>query len=128
MEAICSSEKSIDFQRTTRRYIPEDRTLHNHRCENLKSYVLLTLYIVYFALMMVIKYSEGDMTFSSIAFIPAFIREYTTNRTVCTSISSELPNVACVLQDHLPLRNPRVRRRVDNSLSLCQFHSMPYFC
>jgi hypothetical protein len=30
--------KSVDFQRTTRRYIPENRTLHNHLCENLKSY------------------------------------------------------------------------------------------
>jgi hypothetical protein len=29
MEATCSSETSNDFQRTTRRYIPEDRTLHN---------------------------------------------------------------------------------------------------
>jgi hypothetical protein len=38
MEAICSSETSVDFQRTTRRYITEDSTLHNHRCENLKSY------------------------------------------------------------------------------------------
>jgi hypothetical protein len=38
MEAICSSETSADFQRTTRRYIPKDGTLHNHRCENLKSY------------------------------------------------------------------------------------------
>jgi hypothetical protein len=27
MEAICSSETSIDFQRTARRYIPEDSTL-----------------------------------------------------------------------------------------------------
>jgi hypothetical protein len=27
----------FDFQRTTRSYIPEDRTLHKHRCENLKS-------------------------------------------------------------------------------------------
>jgi hypothetical protein len=36
MEAICSSETSVDFQRTTQRYIPEDITLHNHRCENLK--------------------------------------------------------------------------------------------
>jgi hypothetical protein len=27
MEAICSSETSVDFQRTTRRYIPEDSTL-----------------------------------------------------------------------------------------------------
>jgi hypothetical protein len=38
MEATCSSETSVDFQRTTRRYIPEDKTLHNHRCENLKLY------------------------------------------------------------------------------------------
>jgi hypothetical protein len=32
---------SVDVapQRTTRRHIPEDDTLHNHRCENLKSYV-----------------------------------------------------------------------------------------
>jgi hypothetical protein len=36
MEAICSSETSVDFQRTTRAYIPED----NHRCETLKSYKL----------------------------------------------------------------------------------------
>jgi hypothetical protein len=28
---------SVDFQRTTRRYIPEGRILRNHRCENLKS-------------------------------------------------------------------------------------------
>jgi hypothetical protein len=38
MEAICSSETSVDFQRTTRRYTPEDSTLYNNRCENLKSY------------------------------------------------------------------------------------------
>jgi hypothetical protein len=38
MEAKSSSETSVDFQRTTRRYIPEHRTLHNHRCENLKYY------------------------------------------------------------------------------------------
>jgi hypothetical protein len=29
MEAIYSSETSVDFQRTTRRYIPEVNTLHN---------------------------------------------------------------------------------------------------
>jgi hypothetical protein len=39
MEAACSSETPVDFQRTTWRYIPEDRTLHNHRCENLKSLI-----------------------------------------------------------------------------------------
>jgi hypothetical protein len=37
MEATCSSEMSVDFYRTTRIYVPEDTTLHNHRCENLKS-------------------------------------------------------------------------------------------
>jgi chromosomal replication initiation ATPase DnaA len=39
VEAICSSETSVETQRTTRRHIPEDDTLHNHRCENLKSYI-----------------------------------------------------------------------------------------
>jgi hypothetical protein len=34
-----SFETSIDFQRTTRRYIPEDRTFHNGRCENGISYI-----------------------------------------------------------------------------------------
>jgi hypothetical protein len=40
METICFSETPVETQRTTRRYIPEDDTLHNHRCENLKSYML----------------------------------------------------------------------------------------
>jgi hypothetical protein len=40
MEAIRSSETSGAIQRTTRRHIPEDDTLHNHRCENLKSYAI----------------------------------------------------------------------------------------
>jgi hypothetical protein len=39
MEAVCSFEISADFQRTRRRYIPQDSTLHNHRCENLESYM-----------------------------------------------------------------------------------------
>jgi hypothetical protein len=39
MEEKCSSKMSVDFQRITRPYIPEDRTLHIHRCENLKSYM-----------------------------------------------------------------------------------------
>jgi hypothetical protein len=35
LEAKCSSETFGDFQRITRRYIPEDRTVHRDRCENL---------------------------------------------------------------------------------------------
>jgi hypothetical protein len=41
IEAVCSSETSVDFQRATRSYIPEDSTPRNHRCENLKSSVYL---------------------------------------------------------------------------------------
>jgi hypothetical protein len=32
------ASKPVATQRTTRRHIPKDDTLHNHRCENLKSY------------------------------------------------------------------------------------------
>jgi hypothetical protein len=39
MESTYSSEMSVDFQRTIRRYIPED----NNRCENLKSCILTLL-------------------------------------------------------------------------------------
>jgi hypothetical protein len=44
MEAIRSSETSGVTQRTTRRHIPEDDTLHNHSCENLKSYKKILLF------------------------------------------------------------------------------------
>jgi hypothetical protein len=37
IEAILSFETSVNFHRITLRYIPEDRTLHSHRCENLNS-------------------------------------------------------------------------------------------
>jgi hypothetical protein len=40
MEATFSSETSPDFQRNARPYFPDDRTIHNHECENLKSYIL----------------------------------------------------------------------------------------
>jgi hypothetical protein len=35
MEAKYSSETSVEFQRTTRRYTPKDMTHHNHRSEDL---------------------------------------------------------------------------------------------
>jgi hypothetical protein len=37
MEALYSSQRLANFQWATWRYIPEDISLRNHRCENLKS-------------------------------------------------------------------------------------------
>jgi hypothetical protein len=48
MEAICFSKMSVDFQHTTWPYAPEDSTLHNHHCENLKSYIVFLFYGVLF--------------------------------------------------------------------------------
>jgi hypothetical protein len=31
----------VDFQQTVQRYIPEDRTLNNYYCKNMKSYIIL---------------------------------------------------------------------------------------
>jgi hypothetical protein len=41
MEAKFLSEMLVNFQWNTRRYVPEDRTLHNHGCESFKSYEVL---------------------------------------------------------------------------------------
>jgi hypothetical protein len=38
MEAVSTSETSVNFYQTTRRNIPEDSHLHTRRCENLKSH------------------------------------------------------------------------------------------
>jgi hypothetical protein len=38
MEAARTSETSVNFYQTTRRYNPKDSHLHTHRRENLKSY------------------------------------------------------------------------------------------
>jgi hypothetical protein len=39
MDVTCFSEMSVDFLRTTERYMPENRAPHNHRCKSLKSYI-----------------------------------------------------------------------------------------
>jgi hypothetical protein len=39
MDATFSSETSVNFYRTTLHYILEDGNIHNHRCENLISYL-----------------------------------------------------------------------------------------
>jgi hypothetical protein len=43
MKTTCSFETSVDSQRMTLCYIPEDTTLLNHRCEKLLSYTVCKL-------------------------------------------------------------------------------------
>jgi hypothetical protein len=43
MEALCSSVMSVGFQRSRRHYIPKEVSFHDHRAENLKSYVISSL-------------------------------------------------------------------------------------
>jgi hypothetical protein len=38
MEATCSSEMTVDFQRPTWHSVPQNRALRSHCCENLKSF------------------------------------------------------------------------------------------
>jgi hypothetical protein len=42
-EATFSSEKPINFQRSTRRYVTKNRNFHNHRCKYLRVYKSVTL-------------------------------------------------------------------------------------
>jgi hypothetical protein len=46
IQAICSSEMSVDFQWTTQHYIPEDSTVYNHCCENLESISKFNLKVI----------------------------------------------------------------------------------
>jgi hypothetical protein len=39
-EVRCSSETWVDFQQTAWQYTPENKTIHKHHCENVKSYIL----------------------------------------------------------------------------------------
>jgi hypothetical protein len=41
MEAIWSSETSVDFQQCTRCYVAEDRNVHKQLCENFTTYTIL---------------------------------------------------------------------------------------
>jgi hypothetical protein len=50
MEAACFSEMSADFQRTTRRYIPADKTLQCGSCfvsDFVKSRLFIQLQVTY---------------------------------------------------------------------------------
>jgi hypothetical protein len=73
MKATCSSETTVDFQRATRRYHPEDRTLRNHRCENLKSWHDVGLQVGFTFLAVVLgRYSEAKLKSNGNKASPCF--------------------------------------------------------
>jgi hypothetical protein len=46
MEAVKTSETSVNLYQSTRRYNPEDSHLHSHRREKLKSYLNIIIIII----------------------------------------------------------------------------------
>jgi predicted secreted protein len=44
MQAVHTSETSVNIYLTTRQYNPEDSELHNRRRENLKSHIAIKMY------------------------------------------------------------------------------------
>jgi hypothetical protein len=72
MEATCSSEISVDFQLTTRRYIPEDRTLHLlNVCTAKRYYRYLTAQITSLQLQAtveVLPYTASFLHFTTIIY------------------------------------------------------------
>jgi hypothetical protein len=46
-EVICSPETYVDLQRTTWRFIPDDRTILNHRCENPNFHLGVYVYLFF---------------------------------------------------------------------------------
>jgi hypothetical protein len=60
-EAIFPSETSVDTQRTTPRYIPENGTLHNHRCENFKFHMSnMSCVLIIFSILLAL-FSRGHI-------------------------------------------------------------------
>jgi hypothetical protein len=47
VKAKYTSEESVEFQRIIRYFIPNDRTLHNHSCENLISYFSIAFFTLF---------------------------------------------------------------------------------
>jgi hypothetical protein len=67
-QETCSSDTSVDFKRTTRRYIPE---LIITAAVNLKSHIFT--YVVYYTFN---KYTEKQVTFNSILAISSMFNSH----------------------------------------------------
>jgi hypothetical protein len=66
-EANCTSEMSVDFQRTTRCYVPEDRTPPNNFWYNLKFYTIFKIQHAPFSSVLQICFETGVKTGTSIS-------------------------------------------------------------
>jgi hypothetical protein len=96
LEVTCSSKALVDLKWTTLCYIPEDRTLHNHCCENLKSYRSSHLFTVLLAMLSVsntepynaIAWSQGPTTLTTRSSLLRSLLMVTGSYTVLQGIAS----------------------------------------
>jgi hypothetical protein len=49
MAVTCSSETSVDFRWATRRYVPEDGSLHNHGRENPNFFIAYKVLFLFYS-------------------------------------------------------------------------------
>jgi hypothetical protein len=75
-EIVCSSETSVDFYRTTWRYMPEGNTLHSYRFENLNFNITTFVDIFFFSLWLYSPLTLGRLF--------SFLILYTVGRTPST--------------------------------------------
>jgi hypothetical protein len=87
MEAKYFSETSVYFQLTTRRYIPENSTLHDHCCGNLRSYVIVTqllrLNLTYQLRGLYVFWKENLFEFVALCFEIIYVTYWIRSRVSC---------------------------------------------
>jgi hypothetical protein len=95
MDAISSSETSVDFQRTTQRYIPEDSILHNQSYNDTNYTPLISLRESKIRLYTVWREKLRAKTQNSSVDLVCQLGARTLSRTYCKCTS---PSVSCWIQ------------------------------
>jgi hypothetical protein len=105
------TETSVDFQWTTWRYIPEDGTLRNHCCEDLKSYIT----DVFFVSLIPFRSSDNSISkYKSFAMRETAFRDE--NR--CESVKANYSDFYSMLQTMEKFTCKRVNNKQTNSVVL----------
>jgi hypothetical protein len=90
-KVTCSYETLVDSQWTTLHYIPEDSTLHNRCCENLKSYILQLSLNLY-------KYSWARVNKLNLPGVNEFIEFWYNQANLTYMLHFSMLSTACEFQ------------------------------